>query len=127
MMSVQDAVVVVGNMSRAGPTMIPLLFHHVGSTVPAGPATVIGYTTSFAVLNTTAATLPRPPLSPTLEVATGGALTFAIESPFDTGAVPIPLNGLTERMESRLQGMLVPFTQVGFQSRTSKFMSTAKL
>ncbi|KAF1320447.1 hypothetical protein FI667_g12333, partial [Globisporangium splendens] len=80
---------VIGNMSKALKTVIPLFTNHVSGSLTNKKARFVGQSFSFVNLSTEAAQIPKAPLAPQLLKATGGLFELPLRSPDDTGGTPI--------------------------------------
>lgn len=76
-------------MSTATKSAVPLFSKHTGASITSRKARLIGQAFSFANLSTTAARVPSAPPQPTLVRATGGLFELILQSPNDTGGIPM--------------------------------------
>ncbi|TMW60828.1 hypothetical protein Poli38472_000870 [Pythium oligandrum] len=99
--AIQQYVFVIDDMARATKNTLPLSWPHPGSNVVRQRAATIGQVDGqYANLSTAAASAPDVPPVPEAVNASGGAITIRIESPDDTGGVPI--TGFTVLMNGKV-------------------------
>ncbi|KAG4059859.1 hypothetical protein PC123_g5228 [Phytophthora cactorum] len=88
-LSVQDSVFVVDDMSNAVSGTIILKYDHLTTSIVSQSGRIMGQATTFSVLNTSEPTLPDLPPVPVLSITTGGMINVTLLSPEDTGGIPI--------------------------------------
>lgn len=84
-----DIFIVVGNMSRATKSVIPLFTNHTGASLTSRKAQMVGQAFSFVNASTLTNMIPSTPPIPTLLQATGGLFELMLYSPDDTGGIPV--------------------------------------
>lgn len=84
-----DVFVVVGNMSKATKSVIPLFTNHTGTSLTSRKARLVGQAFSFVNASTLTNNIPDTPPVPTLLRATGGLFELVLYSPDDTGGIQI--------------------------------------
>ncbi|ETP13776.1 hypothetical protein F441_11168 [Phytophthora nicotianae CJ01A1] len=87
--SIQDSVFVVDDMSSAISGTILLKYDHVTTSIISQSGRIMGQATTFTTLNTSEPTLPDLPPAPVLSISTGGMINVTLLSPEDTGGIPI--------------------------------------
>ncbi|KAL3673999.1 hypothetical protein V7S43_001684 [Phytophthora oleae] len=87
--TVEDSVFVVNNVSGAATGSIGLMYAHLSTSILSKTGAITGQATSFSELNTDVSSLPDLPPVPELSLATGGMINLVLRSPKDTGGIPI--------------------------------------
>ncbi|KAK1948574.1 Fibronectin type-III domain-containing protein 3A [Phytophthora citrophthora] len=87
--TVEDSVFVVNNLSSAATGSIGLKYPHMSTSILSKTGAITGQATSFTVLKTNVSSLPDLPPAPELSLTTGGMMNLVLRSPTDTGGIPI--------------------------------------